>query len=182
LTKESFRAVYDRYPPSDFFATQFSELTGYSREDLWREIYADFASDISAGLSRIAGYGCRVIRDFTLRHLQEICGFKVFILFSHYNKMLNKLELSDGLYSKGDFAAAIPTYYTGIFDLTVCNSSLIRTEIKNTFPDNQVLSFGVEIEIIPGMLIHDQLIQNLLKTEINYLDSFMNTLEDLNIP
>jgi hypothetical protein len=50
-------------------------------------------------------------------------------LFGHHLRPGNRLELYDGLFSKEEVEAAIPSSFSGYLDLTICNSSVLAEYI-----------------------------------------------------
>jgi len=181
LTREDYNRLFDRQPPSDFFTSQFKKLPATPKKELvWSDLYSRFAASLTRGLKAVESCGGTVIRNFSIEHLAEVSNFEVFTLYAHYNQFIDRIELSDGLYSRDDFTKAIPGDYQGIFDLTLCNSVYVRNEIKKKFGSQQVISFADTIPIMAGMLFYQQLILNLSRYHINYIDCYRKTVKDLN--
>lgn len=160
----------------DFVRLKFKERENI--DNIWSIQYVHFSTPLKKSWEEISQYGVQCILQFSLADLKKIEGYKVFSLFAHYNKERQLLELSDGLYTIDEFVASIPIGFKGIFDITACHSIYLRDGIKAKF-NNQVIAYKEPLGIHGFMAFYKQIISNLNKYEINFIDCFTKTIEDL---
>jgi hypothetical protein len=180
LSREDFFERYNLREEDDFLSSQLKNYLHMDTEHLWSDIYSDFATKISKAVNDIEKMGVRVIRNFSSQDIASVNKYRVFTLFAHFSKKRQQIEFADGLHDKTIFAERVDKGFSGMFDLTACNSVEIRNHFKKIFPDVQVISFNIEIPIITLMLIYKQVILNLSRNEINYIDCYLQTIKDLN--
>jgi hypothetical protein len=160
----------------DFIREMFKERD--NPEDVWNGQYQYFSKPLQHACETLANYGVHCITDFSLADLKKIEKYNVFTLFAHYNEKRSLLELADGLYTVDEYVDGLPIGFKGIFDITACDSDHLRDGIKKKF-DNQVIAYCNPIGIHGFMALYKQIIFNLTQVEINYIDCFKKTIEDL---
>ena len=178
LEKQQFLDHFNGRQERDFIRSQFAAYSDYSGESMWTTVYGLFASTIKGLLEDVRKTGVTVLERFSLHDLPKLSGFDVFTILAHYNDKDEMIELFDGLCSKSNFVIALPDAFTGIYDLTACNGSLIRDEIRKRLT-NQIISYKDTLPIIQMLIIYKHVILNLEKRPINYIDCFDKTITDL---
>ena len=176
LTRDDFFNSFDS--KKDFVRIQLEPYKQYSKDWIWKNIYRDFTEKMTKELHLIEKEGVCVKRNLSLNQVNEIIGFSVFSLFTHHNKATGEIELFDGMHSKQKFKESFPNLFSGIVDLTACNSDLIRNELKTKI-SNQVIAFKVKLGILGLTLVYKHVVMNLKRNSLNYIDCYTQTIQDL---
>jgi hypothetical protein len=178
LDRSAFIESWNMEQERDFLRSQLGTYQGYNKEALWKDIYGEWTNIINSALDKMSEAGSRVKRQFGLDDLTSIESSDVFILLAHNSKGRELVELYDGLFTYEAFTKAIPGNFKGMMDLSLCNSDVIRNELKKRF-SNQIISFKVELPIIQHVLFTKQVIINLQRFDVNYLDCYTTTIHHL---
>jgi len=84
------------------------------------------------------------------------------------------IEFSDELHTVGELVAAIPKNFSGVLDLTVCNSVIVGKVIKSYYPDCQVAVNRYPTELHVRMGFYKFSIISLHKRPAPFLDVLSN--------
>jgi hypothetical protein len=177
LTKGDFFQMLNYGSEGNFVHLKYGGYWDYTPEAIW-EIYRDFAEPVSECLEAVGKLGVKVINQFKKNDLQKIREYKVFTLIAHYDYQKDEVDFFDGIIGKYNFVQVFPADFGGIIDLTLCNAVFIRNELRNKL-GNRILSFNAELPIIQSLLLYKQVINNLKRFEINYIDCYTKTILDL---
>lgn len=118
------------------------------------------------------------MRDFSLSDFKRIDEYKVFTLYGHWTDIEAKVELFDGLYDANEIIDNIPSTFSGIFDLTICNSTDLRNGLKNKF-SNQTISYKTEISLIASIILYRHTIAKMYEIDINYVDCLTTHIQNI---
>jgi hypothetical protein len=92
----------------------------------------------------------------------------------------NRVELSDGLYSAEEFRSAIPSKFTGVLDLTVCNSVRLGEVIKKTRTCS-CIAHANPVDLDFHLAFYKQFLMLLTKHPANYVESYQALRHELSL-
>ncbi|WP_290307885.1 hypothetical protein [Mucilaginibacter flavus] len=178
LSEADFLRLLHNGPPGNYVRFLYERDTKMLNDQAIWEKYAGFASKLAGHLQFIENNGVRVIYGFGAADFGQISGYSVFTLMAHYSKSGDEVSLFDGIANKTSFPGLIPAGFNGILDMSVCNAVIIRDELKRVM-SNQVIAYDVVVPILQSLLVYKQVIRNLRRHQMNYIDCFVATISDL---
>jgi hypothetical protein len=129
----------------------------------------------------VSGNGVTVRLSTTLEDLQDLSGFKVVTLVAHYDDEKSLVEFSDSLYTADEVGLHFDQRFSGILDLSVCNSTILQDKLKDIFGDRFFIKANREkAEIKAHLIFYKKVIELLGKSETNYLTETFELRKKLN--
>ena len=143
------------------------------------EIIADLEKkeiDISYYLNKIKSFTNVDYRETISRENLAIANqYKVVIVVGH--RKGDSLELSNrSLFPMADIVTSLPSDFSGVIDVAVCNSTVIHDAIKKRCPNALVQTAYEETGADFRLPLYSILLQN-LPADINYRDAYLLLLE-----
>lgn len=151
-------------------------LSGYTSTELQEKVAETINSVIAAAhaLYRTGGAkgGAPVSDDegLDVRPLDRLTRVAVEQAFPSYIVPGRAIEFSEGMYSVEEILNVIPYSFSGLLDLTVCNSVIIGEVIKNYRPDCRVAVNRYPAELYVRMALYKQAITLLSRHPAPYMD------------
>lgn len=167
LSKEDLEVHWDN-TEADFIQHMKSSRSYTSPKDLW-EVYQKPANSLIKMMEEVSRLGVNVIKRLQSDDLAQVSS-RAITIFAHYSTGHNKAELSDGLISPDQLANCLPKDYTGVVDLTLCNSINLAEPIKRRFKSNAlVISNKHPATLSIRIILYKYLIQYLHSHDISYV-------------
>lgn len=120
--------------------------------------------DTEGGVAASAG------EEFTPRPLERLTRVAVEQAFPSHIVPGRAIEFSEGMYSVRELMSAVPDDFSGVLDLTVCNSVIIGEVVKNFRPDCIVAVNRYPAELYVRMAFYKQAITLLSRHPAPYMD------------
>lgn len=139
--------------------------------DLWQNRgYGALIGRFKKSVGEMRGQGVLINESFSIADLAILPPIKVVILFAHYATGKG-VELADGIHAPDQFAATIPARHRGIFDLTVCYSTMLQDAVKNRLPECVVIANERAADLQVRAVFFKHLIKMLASRPMNYVDA-----------
>jgi hypothetical protein len=136
---------------------------------IWELRLTDIVAKIKSVANLLRKCGGYVQTNFSLDDLKKIKGYKVVILQAHYNTKERTVEFFDNKYLIEAIVQSIPKDYSGVFDLTVCNSDFLGYDIKKKFGNNCfVIQNKMETSLEVRLPVIETIIKILDNENVNY--------------
>lgn len=148
---------------------------------LWLHHHLPLVNAIKNTAAAVERLGVTVQLNTTLKNLQPLAGFDIVTIVAHFNNEKCQIELSDRLHSIDEFVAHTDNNFRGIFDLSVCNSTLLQDRLKEKFGDTCFVKANRDLaEIKIHLVLYKNVIEMLNKFDTNYLTAMMKLKGELN--
>jgi len=138
--------------------------------DLW-EVYKSLANSLIRMMDEVEKQGVYVVRRLNVGDLATVKESAIAI-FAHYSKKLDRVELSDGLFTPEQFANSFSGDYSGVIDLTLCNSINLEPAIKGRFKSKaMVISNTYPARLSVRIILYKHLIKYLNQYDTSYISA-----------
>lgn len=165
---------------SDFVARNYvANFAASTVESIYDAHYAELARIISATVGEVRECGTEVKTSFALSDLPAIAPYDVATIVAHWVEAEGKIELSDGRYTPEQFAENIPSGYSGLLDLTICQSARLIDCVKSRHPGCLVLANLKNAHVDFRLILYKAIIRLLRVTEMSYMDAYTYSIKHL---
>ena len=167
----------------DFFEDQKSDNKDFAKlfKKNWSLYYDQVIFYLEQLEQQISQPGATIIKKLTLSNFGQLLSnkkFDVVILFSHWKE--NSVEFYDGLQTTSKIINEVPTEFSGIIDLCVCNPKELRIALDIERP-NCVVKFADKEELPFFWLnFYRILFKYLQQKNKNYIEAVDIILETFN--
>lgn len=176
LTREGFLADL-KQPEIKDFVFQFCKLRGLERADpdfCWQVYESEEAAFVSAVCDEVVRHGIKVANDVSRGDLTKLFAqFSVVTLVAHSRFAESEaadIEFSDGLVTTPELVQSIPIDFSGLLDLTVCNSVIPAAVIRENRPNCLVAANRRPAELRSRMYLYGLEISLLEKEPQPFVD------------
>lgn len=153
------------------YVNNLKKTFNYDDKQLWEYVHKPITNFINDIMIELSNLGTKVIVDFKSSDIYQILPYKVFTLLAHSVKDGQKIELFDGIITCENFVELLPSNFKGIYDMTICKSIFLQTQIKEKCR-NIVIANKDSASIEFRLLFYKYLIKFLSLNNCNYLDAF----------
>lgn len=148
------------------------------RSNDWKS-YAKTAKVLEKELERMSSRGAKVIQCFDSKSFEQLKGSDVIIVFAHHTARAT-IELYDGEMPEMDFVKMFPMGFSGVVDLSSCQSKSLIEIAKFHYPKAHFL--GVNANTAPALkaIIIENVIKLMAKDKgLDYFNAYLEVLEML---
>ena len=162
-------------------APSLKRMWGLRPEALWHryERSSKLAQIVAA---ETVGHGATVAPAARLANLTELCrSHEVVTLIAHWTQRdgVDMFEFADRLVSADELRDAVPVEFSGILDLTICQSSRVGEHIKRARPDSLVVENEMNADLDFNLILYRHVIARLACDETDYLTAMTDLRVDL---
>ena len=176
-TKEVF--IGDLSRGTDFCRSISRQYKQLGRDELW-EVYSKVAIMTRSNLDMIAKLGADVIYDAASAVLTNACSYDIVIVIAHNLDNGTGVEFHDKVISAPDFSRLLPQSFTGILDISACQSASLMSSVKSRCPSCQVIGVNSKTSLGLRALLYKQVFSSMsANRNFDYVDALSKTLETL---
>ncbi len=177
LTRDEFLHDLQSGSRKAFAASYARKLAGFSPEKVWERYrkYSDVVTQVAAAVERC---GVRVLPRFTLGQLSDTLQQRtVLTLVAHWEPAANaaqdpgQVEFFDALHPIDAVIRQMPAGFSGIFDLTICQSTALGQAIKRAAPDCLVTMNKQNASFDLRLLLYRAIIEQLTNCPAPFVDA-----------
>jgi len=181
LTRERFLADL-KQPEIKDFVFQFRKVRGLERADpefCWQVYETEEAALVAAVCDEVEHHGVKIANDVSLADLTKLLAqFSIVTLVAHSRFVDSEtadlknplIEFSDGLVTTPELVQAIPIDFSGLLDLTVCNSVIPAAAIRESRPNCLIAGNRRPAELRSRMYLYGLAISLLAKEPQPFVD------------
>lgn len=144
----------------------------------WKS-YAKTAEVMKKELERMSSRGAKVIQCFDSKSFEQLKESDVVIVFAHHTTHAT-IELYDGEMAEMDFVKMFPMGFSGVVDLSSCQSKSLIEIAKYHYPKAHFLGVNANTALALKAIIIENVIKLMAKDKgLDYFNAYLEVLEML---
>ncbi|NRB50909.1 MAG: hypothetical protein HRU41_24785 [Saprospiraceae bacterium] len=178
MTKADFFRQLELDSPHDYAK---SRARKYAWQDhaLWEIDHLPMVNLLHKTAQELQDMNGHVLFNYQIGDLQQIEQFQVVTLIAHWKSQQQQVEFSNGLFGIEQILDHIPPTFSGIFDLSICNSTFLQDALKKHCPSSLVVANKHATSLDFRIILYKTLIKMLNLKEMNYIDAMADLRIDL---
>lgn len=176
-TKEAFFEDLSR--GTDFCESLSKQYQTLGQEELW-DVYSKVATMTRSNLDMIAKLGADIVYNASHDILAQACNYDIVIVIAHNLDNGTGVEFHDRIVNASDFARLLLPSFSGILDISACQSSSLMSSVKGRCPGCQVIGVSSKTSLGLRALLYKQVFSSMsANRHLSYVDALSTTLEKL---
>jgi len=140
--------------------------------------YSKTTARIAKFMKEASGLGADVVIANSIEELHNADDYDAVTLFAHHIIDSEEIELNGKRYQLDDVVNAMPESFSGILDLSSCNSTMMQVKLKCRCPECKIIATKVKTSLgLRVVLCGDTLKVMARNHDMSYLDAFKKAVE-----